>query len=63
MGSAMKTDELLPCPFCGGDADLFKCIDGAWSTWILECVCGIEMRFISKEEAIKAWNRRVTDGE
>lgn len=51
-------DELKPCPFCGGEADLFNGIDGAWSTWIIECDCGIEMRFLSKEEAIEAWNTR-----
>lgn len=59
----METKEPIPCPFCGGEADLFKGIDGSWSTWIIECDCGIEMRFISKEEAIKAWNRMETDGE
>ena len=61
--SWIMAEKLKPCPFCGGEVDLFKGVDGSWSTWIIECDCGIEMRFLSKEEAIEVWNRRVNDAD
>lgn len=54
-------DKLKPCPFCGeawlyySDMDLFK--------WKISCLCGYAWATstweYTKEEAIKAWNRRV----
>lgn len=55
-------DKLKPCPFCGEKVDLFMGVDGSWATWIIECNCGIEMRFLSREDAIEAWNTRAEDG-
>ena len=67
----MMTKKLKPCPFCGGEAKLFKdvndffiigCNDGGS---YLPCYCDTFYRnddlpkFNSKKEAIEVWNRRV----
>jgi hypothetical protein len=57
----MSSTELLPCPFCGGEADL--CVDSAHSTayWIgcstIGCF-GNKQWEETEVEAIRAWNRR-----
>ena len=45
--------ELKRCPFCGGEASLCN-------YYFVQCKkCGIStLTFITKEEAIKAWNTR-----
>ena len=52
----MKTIELKPCPFCGGEAEI-QGEDYFWS----ECkYCSAEtMGNWDVAEAIEAWNRRV----
>lgn len=72
------TDEttLLPCPFCGGEANHFggggyhaircsKC--GVTNEWLPERINGQEdiwlNAFDSSEEAAKAWNRRYTEDD
>jgi len=62
------TNELLPCPFCGGEATLGDYFqeasdlgnDESW--WLAQCDhCGIALPNTdspTKEEAIKAWNTR-----
>lgn len=68
---ATATEELLPCPFCGGEVDLCKqklaSLDGSiYCYWhvIHRCphgnysetkLCG------TKTEAVRAWNRRAED--
>lgn len=71
-------DDLKPCPFCGGEAEL---IDSRLSVitkpvFYVECTscnCIVGRRimitsarkgkeyFGAKEDAIEAWNRRVSD--
>lgn len=63
------TVELMPCPFCGGEANI-KSIsyegDPTRSDWWVSCqVCRVERPSTkkseivhSREEAIAAWNRR-----
>ena len=58
----MKNNELDPCPFCGGEAelhysDLFK---GQIYYWIGCTECGIEQGYScnTAEEAIELWNTR-----
>ena len=53
--------ELKPCPFCGGEATLWKdCL--ADRPWHILCGCGGRVGyFVTKEEAVTAWNRRVGD--
>ena len=55
------TDELKPCPFCGGKAHTFhnylwhvRC-DGTGGNYY--CVMGFGA-FVTEAEAIAAWNRR-----
>lgn len=60
------TDELLPCPFCGGSAKIESKWDGAMR-WRVKCRnrhnrCNVHPKtpydYVSKELAIQAWNRR-----
>ena len=55
-----RTTELLPCPFCGGEAEVFNPFDKTAGTWCVicrECACasGFEQ---TEAEAIAAWNTR-----
>jgi Lar family restriction alleviation protein len=60
------TDKLKPCPFCGGEAELFE-IKGANSDLIAYMVGCIEgsceirpsiQKQLDKEGTIELWNRR-----
>lgn len=60
-------NELLPCPFCGGEAKLMR-FCGWWHYGCKECHeypyeamgCARVWGWITKRKAIEAWNRRVT---
>lgn len=54
-------NELKPCPFCGGEAKLYKA--KSWEIFV-ECTsCHTDSAiFYDVEKAIEAWNRR-TDNE
>lgn len=50
-------DKLLPCPFCGGEAETFEASEDSFS--ILCTGCGVETPYLPYlTEAIAAWNRR-----
>lgn len=52
--------ELLPCPFCGGEADVIDYDDECWVAH--QCANGTAVETDSYEtvnEAIAAWNTRV----
>lgn len=61
--------ELKPCPFCGGKATIriFRGKDGWRDRYAVLCRydeggCGAESGLYHyEEEAIEAWNRRVTE--
>ena len=66
----MSEKELLPCPFCGGEASIMEVEPHTHilATWIPDykggafiecdgCTCAVSAE--TKEEAIEAWNRRV----
>jgi len=53
--------ELLPCPFCGGIADIKRFLfDGSITAGCVnECEVGPEtVEFVTADAAIKAWNTR-----
>ncbi len=65
------TDELLPCPFCGGEAQEYATMgtaefapysserDTKWCVSCRDCDCtkGESLDY-TEEEAIKSWNTR-----
>lgn len=62
-----KNGKLLPCPFCGGEAELHQTYDmdtnevDGWFVWCnnKECECTPETReHFTEAEAIAAWNTR-----
>lgn len=59
----MMSNELKPCPFCGGRAYLSERMNGGY---YVECEsiggCLAESgKYDTKGQAIEAWNRRVVD--
>ena len=67
------SEELKPCPFCGGEARVYRYQYGEGTgrlvkKYVVECVkCRMELpiRLCSEHEAeaIATWNRRVNDDE
>jgi Lar family restriction alleviation protein len=53
-----KADELKPCPFCGGKAELDESEDEFGMHSILCSSCGTMMVFGSIFEATTKWNTR-----
>ena len=51
-------EELKPCPFCGGEADLTHYEIDGYLALCTKCDAMIENWFEAKEAAIEAWNRR-----
>ena len=55
------TNELKPCPFCGGDADLWH-NEYTNACYIAGCsYCRMFAMSDYEDEAIAAWNRRTDD--
>jgi len=53
---------LLPCPFCGGKAEIFQGANKNEHTIRCTC-CAVKMPIqLNKNDAAAAWNRRVSDG-
>ena len=56
----MNEKTLLPCPFCGGAAEI-RCFDESMDLWSAECdSCQVARLGDSKQEAVTAWNTRTT---
>lgn len=57
--------ELLPCPFCGGEAELGS-LGGDGENWAIFCknkkcqipVCEMGVQAETKQEIINLWNKR-----
>jgi Lar family restriction alleviation protein len=52
----MAALSLLPCPFCGGQANTGE-VDGEPSVWC--SMCGATLRTYSETGAVDLWNTRV----
>lgn len=61
-GKVEEMEELKKCPFCGGEAKIYKLFDYI-SKYRVECTyCDMyTSAYATKEEAIEAWNRRVEE--
>lgn len=59
----MNKPDLLPCPFCGGQAELWRAHNSkpAWIACMGRCVVLVTRDYQSDAEAIAAWNRRAGD--
>lgn len=53
------TQELKPCPFCGGRPMMMENEDGDTQIFCESCFCGVQRK--NDEKAITAWNRRTDD--
>ena len=54
----MQEYDLKPCPFCGGGAEI-SFLFGRYGVACCRCQAAIiPCPYQTKEEAIKAWNRR-----
>ena len=54
--------ELLPCPFCGGEADVIDYDDECWVAH--QCANGTSVEtnsYATEAEAVEAWNTRHVD--
>lgn len=64
------TEELKPCPFCGGKAMYYWCagdigIDG--SPKVQHCILCTECKAsslwnVDRQKCVAAWNRRISNG-
>lgn len=61
----MKTPELKPCPFCGGEGKIidlgFFNLPSSYGVCCLNCSCATYQFFDTEGEAAEAWNRRVSN--
>ena len=51
-------NELLNCPFCGGEAEMLNYSPTEWLVHCIECDGMVENWRKTKQEAIEQWNRR-----
>ena len=61
------SEELQPCPFCGGEArkrnvEHTLLGDTYWGITCINCNCGTA-GYLNYNNAVKAWNRRANDGK
>jgi Lar family restriction alleviation protein len=53
--------QLLPCPFCGGEADILKAATNICDYWVTCANCGADGPWKdTRAETIAAWNTRHT---
>ena len=58
----MRSEELLPCPFCGGEAEIVEVMDNPPETIAIQCKsgCGVSAhhKWMDESVLIKRWNTR-----
>lgn len=56
----MSGERLLPCPFCGGEADIWEEYRNTWNVYCTRCGAetGYPAGSFPEAEAVAAWNRR-----
>ncbi len=59
----MTEQKLLPCPFCGGEAEAIQVYATEWYVECTKCPCTMIGGYYTEEEAIEAWNTRVGEVE
>ena len=52
-----RDTELKPCPFCGGEAEVYAQAFNKYSVICSNCYC-VKGSYGTKEKAIEEWNRR-----
>lgn len=54
------SEELKPCPFCGGPAETSRGLHNydMWGIWCPDCKISVCALYPSEQDAIDAWNRR-----
>lgn len=57
-----EAPDLLPCPFCGGPAEIWRAHEDrpAWIACMGKCSVLVSNAYKTTEEAITAWNTRAT---
>ena len=60
-----KTPELLPCPFCGGEANMNRLIERVPNIQVacLNCRAGFYRTLTNETEMTELWNTRVYPAE
>jgi len=55
-------NELKPCPFCGGEVEIYEAQELIYPYTIecQECTCHMG-RYSDRDEIIETWNRRVDE--
>ena len=63
----LRSDDLLPCPFCGGEAEKFTFTSEGISKECVRCKeCGMSTGWFfgtgNDKKLAKVWNRRIENG-
>ena len=53
-------NELKQCPFCDGEVEISSSEEYEWTFTCFECDAHVNFGLIVMEDAIEAWNKRVT---
>lgn len=59
--SVEECEELKPCPFCGGEAEMLNYSENEWLVHCRMCDGMAERWRKTEKEAIEQWNRRAND--
>lgn len=56
----VDNDDLWPCPFCGGEAEMMDLYQGneVVNTNVMCHTCGVNLNRKNHREAVEAWNSR-----